>query len=313
MTIGERLRAAREEHGMSIGEIARRTCIQPKFLQAIDDDNFGVLPESHRRLFVREYAKAVEVDPNEVLSLLPDHVPAPPPSVAETASNSGTRSYAPPAPAHTEHDRREYREILQRLSESGRRPFARSNAALWLIVTACLLLVAGGLYYFFVHTSEPDAADAAAAPADSSSITTPVDQTTGRTDSAAAPVAASGDSLTLEGVATAPVWYNIVMDGKRTETDKIDSGATRVWRASETFRVSLGNAGGLTLTLNGKPLGTLGQKKTIVKNQMIDATGIVKKGTPRKGGSQRRAAAAPARQISSTPLRTADGAASPRR
>lgn len=306
MTIGQRLRAAREEKGMSIGDVARRTCIQPKFLHALDEDNLGVIPDSHRKLFVREYAKALELDPAEFLSQLPDYVPPPPPP--EPTHTTGARVLSTPPPATFDSDRKEYREILHRLSSGKGIALARSNSALWLIVGACLLLAAGGIYYFFGRADEPEPAGTANAPADTTA-TAPVDSTDAEaadTAAAALQTGKGGDSLILEGRATAPVWYSIVMDGKRSEQGTVDSGGTKVWRAAETFRISLGNAGGLSLTLNDKPIGTLGLKKTIVRNQLIDATGIVKKGTPhRTAPAAQHRPAAQGHAITTTTLRPA--------
>lgn len=297
MTIGQQLRAAREEKGMSIGDVARRTCIQPKFLRAIDDDDFGAMPDSHRKLFVREYAKSVELDPAGVLSLLPDYVPPPAAPQGEPAPPRATRSISTSAPAPSDHDRREYREILQRLSSGKGNVLGQLNLTMWLVVAACLLLVAGGVYYFFLRSDEPEAPATAAAHGSADTTTTPTTDSTGTATvadtAAAASTVATGDSLTLLGRAIAPVWYSIVMDGKRSETGTLDSGGTKIWRAGATFRISLGNAGGLSLTLNDKPIGTLGLKKTIVRNQLIDATGIVRRGTT----TRRPAVAAPARRM----------------
>src|SRR5687768_1988179 len=78
MTIGQRLRAAREAKDLTIGDIARRTNIQPRFLQAIDEDNLGMIPQSHQKLFIREYAKLVGLEPDVILAELPDYSPPPP-------------------------------------------------------------------------------------------------------------------------------------------------------------------------------------------------------------------------------------------
>lgn len=54
-TIGELLHAERTAHRMSIAELAKRTRIRPEYLEALEEDNFVVLPAA---TFVQGYIKA---------------------------------------------------------------------------------------------------------------------------------------------------------------------------------------------------------------------------------------------------------------
>jgi hypothetical protein len=130
----------------------------------------------------------------------------------------------------------------------------------------------------------------------------------GQSGDSAAPQAGAptspDDSLTLEGKASGKVWFAIVMDdGKRNESDTLDSGSVRVWHASRTFKLALANAGQLQLSLNGRALGTLGPPHTSVRNQIIDANGI------RKPFQSRRA---PSPTTPATPRRTQRNPTPPR-
>jgi cytoskeletal protein RodZ len=309
MTIGERLRAARESKGMSIGDIARRTFIQLKFLQAIDRDDFAAIPDSHRRLFVREYAKVVGVDANQVLALLEDSVvPEPvveaPPDLPTSTSRASRRAAAQQTAAAaapvSESERREYSEILRRLSAGKGVKLSGPNTSSWLIGIALILLILSVLYYMlFVH----DAADTPTQVKTGDTTNSQAEILSGdSTPAAAAPVERnSDDSLTLEGRSSSNVWFSIVMDGKRSDTGTLDSGESRIWRAAETFKLSLGNAGGLELTLNDSLLGALGPKRSIVRSQIIDAHGVRSRTAP----APRRPAgnAAPARQNKAPQMR----------
>jgi cytoskeletal protein RodZ len=299
MTIGERLRAARESKGMSIGDIARRTFIQLKFLQAIDRDDFAAIPESHRRLFVREYAKVVGVDANQVLSLFEETV-VPEPAVAAapeqptskpSRSDSSQQTASTAAPV-SESERREYSEILRRLSAGKGVKLSGPNTSSWLIGIALILLILSALYYMlFVH----DKSDTPAQVTTSDTTNSQAEILSGdSTPAAATPVERDpDDSLTLEGRASSNVWFSIVMDGKRSDTGTLDSGESRTWRAAETFKLSLGNAGGLELTLNDSLLGALGPRQSIVRSQIIDANGVRSRtAAPRRPAST----PAPARQ-----------------
>src|SRR5215203_319960 len=67
-TLGEKLRQAREERGISISEVAEQTRISPMYLESIENDNYKPLPGGiFNKGFVRSYAKYVGIDENEAL------------------------------------------------------------------------------------------------------------------------------------------------------------------------------------------------------------------------------------------------------
>ncbi len=68
LSLGEKFRAAREQRGISISEVAEQTRISPLYLEAIDADNYKTLPGGiFNKGFVRSYAKYVGVDEQEAL------------------------------------------------------------------------------------------------------------------------------------------------------------------------------------------------------------------------------------------------------
>lgn len=73
----ERLSRAREEQGLDLHALERRTHIRVHLLEAVEQGRFDKLPRGvYARAIVRAYATAVGIDPNraivEVASLLPD-------------------------------------------------------------------------------------------------------------------------------------------------------------------------------------------------------------------------------------------------
>ncbi|MEP6703303.1 MAG: helix-turn-helix domain-containing protein [Acidobacteriota bacterium] len=68
ITLGEKLRQAREERGISISEVAEQTRISPMYLELIETDNYKTLPGGiFNKGFVRSYAKYVGIDEQEAL------------------------------------------------------------------------------------------------------------------------------------------------------------------------------------------------------------------------------------------------------
>jgi len=67
-TLGEKLRQARQERGISISEVAEQTRISSLYLEAIENDEYKTLPGGiFNKGFVRSYAKYVGVDEQEAL------------------------------------------------------------------------------------------------------------------------------------------------------------------------------------------------------------------------------------------------------
>ncbi|MBK9165331.1 MAG: helix-turn-helix domain-containing protein [Acidobacteria bacterium] len=67
-TLGEKLREAREERGLSIGEVAEQTRISSLYLESIERDDYKPLPGGiFNKGFVKSYAKFVGLDENEAV------------------------------------------------------------------------------------------------------------------------------------------------------------------------------------------------------------------------------------------------------
>ena len=94
-SIGSRLRSEREVRGMSLEEISRATRIPLPSLERLEGDRFDDLPgEVFVRGFLKAYARAVGVDPDDVLAQyssarrVPYVAPVP---VSQVAPRRGTR------------------------------------------------------------------------------------------------------------------------------------------------------------------------------------------------------------------------------
>jgi len=67
-TLGEKLRAAREERGISISEVAEQTRISPHYIASIENNDYKTLPGGiFNKGFVKSYGKFLGLNENEVL------------------------------------------------------------------------------------------------------------------------------------------------------------------------------------------------------------------------------------------------------
>jgi cytoskeleton protein RodZ len=69
--------------------------------------------------------------------------------------------------------------------------------------------------------------------------------------------------------AVEPTWIRVRMDDGRSSEETIPAGETREWVSNSPFVLTVGNAAGVTLELNGEKLGPLGAKGVVVPRLVI--------------------------------------------
>src|SRR5262249_36638896 len=75
---GELLKQGRLRQRLSVAECAKRTHIAPRYVEALEEQNWAVLPsESHRIGFLKLYARFLGVPVDEVLTLYQQSLKAP--------------------------------------------------------------------------------------------------------------------------------------------------------------------------------------------------------------------------------------------
>lgn len=68
-TLGEKLREAREERGLSYSEVAEQTKISPHYIESIERDDYKPLPGGiFNKGFIKSFAKSVGLDEQEALT-----------------------------------------------------------------------------------------------------------------------------------------------------------------------------------------------------------------------------------------------------
>lgn len=133
--LGNILRSARIEKGLTIEDVQDSTKILKRYLEAIEEGNYNMLPESfYVRAFIRSYAEAVGLDPNEIIMLYGSSIPQ---SSSSTNSNLIKRE-------------------LINLKVVDRR-----NKWITMIIFWSFLVLLGGSIYFFVGVNVSENADQA--------------------------------------------------------------------------------------------------------------------------------------------------------
>lgn len=104
ISIGDRLKEARVEKGLSLDEIQQQTKIQKKYLMAIEENDLGSLPgDFYVRAFTKQYAFALGFDSSELVDNYEDSIP-----------NTNTSEYIDKISENTIETRSEKNKITER-------------------------------------------------------------------------------------------------------------------------------------------------------------------------------------------------------
>jgi cytoskeletal protein RodZ len=250
-SVFQELKQAREARHLSINDVSDATLINASFLEAIEQGNITILPQTYVRAFIREYASFVGLDPVDIMSRYDRANAAPAATAAEQKP-----PVVEPTPSPEDKRRPE-------------RPLLPSLASLDPVITkfalpGILILILGIIVWNLTRTKIPPATKE-----------TPFESVVqdAETDSAARKFPAkhiqsttTADSLTLRASVTDSAWVEIVIDNLQPQQYLFRPNRKITWRAKERFRITMGNAGAVDLTLNEKHLGAPGKPGAVIRN-----------------------------------------------
>jgi hypothetical protein len=99
-------------------------------------------------------------------------------------------------------------------------------------------------------------------------------------------------------------WLQITVDGVREFQGELPAGTYKSWFGEQSIEVRIGNAGAVSVTLNGQKLGTLGRAGEVVDLVFEKVGDTVRSGTPTPSPTVTRtprASASPTPKPSRTP------------
>lgn len=239
-SLGQELKRAREERGISLHDVAGKTHIGVRFLQAIESDSYDILPGGvFNRAFVRKFAQQVGLDEEQALKLYEEQL-------KEMGGEPERVSYLG-------------LDDEQSRSSSG-------NGLLFSLLA--LLILGAGLYAAYLIFNKPSSAGGSAA-ATPTPLITPAP--------AASPTASpTPDSTPISGLLVQltagdeECWVRVKADGQTQEMTLPPQGKQNV-EAEERVILTVGRLHALQVTINGRPANwsKLAPGKTIVAENVI--------------------------------------------
>jgi len=256
-SFGEHLRKSRERKQISLANISEATRISVRFLEAIEAGRFSVLPQAYVRAFMREYARAIELEPEEVIRQY-DAANEEIQAVAEEwIARSRSKTMLP---------------NQERAKEAAPSPALSQR----LIMAFALLVVIGIAVVYFMNTGSNSSRQKPTSEVAFDQVVRESEAATVKTGpiSTVPQLTPASDSLKLEITTLDSVWMAITIDNTRKGEYLFPPQRKRTWMGKEQFEVSIGNAGGVIFKLNDVELGELGKRGAVLRNVVITRSGI---------------------------------------
>jgi cytoskeleton protein RodZ len=224
--VGQVLRGAREGLGLSLAEVSQRTNIAERFLRALEEDApLESFPAPvYARFFLREYARCLALDPEPLLDAL-------------DARHGGWAPRPEPVPIPAR--------------EPSRNPVAR------LLVVGALVGLAAIAATSLWPTAERRASSRPASPSPPPA-TAPAPEV--RSPKPGPPVP-RGIRAVL--VAHQRCWVRATVDGEVRLERTLEPGERATLRGKRSLELTLGNAGGVELRVNGRAVETGGPGEVV--------------------------------------------------
>ncbi|MEM7483025.1 MAG: helix-turn-helix domain-containing protein [Acidobacteriota bacterium] len=258
-SFGRWLRRQREIREIDLREIADRTKISLRYLKAMEQDRFDLLPAPvFARGFLREYARYVGLSPDEVVNFY--------------------------LSAHEDMEVTDEDETPARLGRSNSWRYGLVLALVVLLLAALAMYVA---YYLENRRPEPaddSSASQSAAVAPAALRGAPIAAETSPAVSSASGDASEGSSA-IEEPPSAPLevtldftgecWVEAVIDGRQRISELHVQGESLLLAAQrEVFLRKIGNAGGVEVQVNGRPFDLQGVAGDVVGGIRIDLNSL---------------------------------------
>ncbi|MDB9315653.1 DUF4115 domain-containing protein [Spirulina sp. CS-785/01] len=249
--LGSYLREIRLKRGLSLEEVAKRTCIQLRLLKAIEEAQADTLPEPiYVRALIKQFADALDLNGSDFASAFPDY-----------QNLQGIK----PSWKHV-HSTQE-------------RPFH----FYWVYVFVVIFAVSG-LSILVQRSNMQLAGQPQSSPTEETETPTPTEEDpTPPQDSAPSTIEAvdrgnpgtvtaendpepASDQVVISMTLQEDCWLRVVSDGSILYEGILKKGEKRTWKAQEQITVQAGNAGGVVIAINNeeaKPLGNRGAVETV--------------------------------------------------
>jgi cytoskeleton protein RodZ len=275
--LGTILQETREARGLTLEDVAQVTRIRVRYLEALEEGRYDVLPTAvHVRGFLRNYAIFLHLEPEPLIARYNSSrkvvrdIP-----VAKQVRPELDR--AAPQPPETLDDELHSDPVFFRpLGSNLQAPAWFSGDVLIGIFVIVILLgfIGFAAVRFLVpaiaQVGEDETPEAMTATVTLTPTSTPpavaavaTEPMVGITNEPTRPLILSDLALDITVVERA--WLKVVVDGETVQEGMTSPGDLFSWQGTQQVNLTTGNGAGIEVSLNGQPLGLLGQRGEVVE------------------------------------------------
>lgn len=287
--IAKELQAAREKSSMTLVQVANKSKIDLKFLEAMEKGDFAFLPDLYVTAFIKNFAKTVGLDENIIYKKY-DAAKKGIPYVEEKSefreiiNQASSKQKSQPAQSDLKKQNQETKEETRNKrsfftfdavgythnSQEPQQDVSKRN----LIITGSLLgsiLLFSIVYFLFLNNGDQIIVEEK-----------PIEDVISQNQRYLADESPDGgitaeenlsDSLLLAINASDTSWIKVAIDELKPEEFILLPNSQKSIKAKNKYEIILGNSGAVKLLLNNKPLTFTGRTKTSL-NVYIDKDGI---------------------------------------
>jgi cytoskeleton protein RodZ len=246
---GQILRNAREEKGWSINQAEEVTKIRIRYLEALEAENYAILPgATYIKGFLRTYSKHLGLNSDEIVSLY--------------------------KASQVNEEQSEFEPVIHVQSKKPQWVKPALAVATGLLALAVVIGIATlskpedkTASPQFTPTPLPSAPQVESAQQPETNVQPQAPVQPSQTPT---PTPAEVQGLKAQIVFTEPTWLVVKVDGQPALEGTFQKGITKELTANDRIElVTVGNAGGVSITLNGKAIPSLGASGQVVRNVVL--------------------------------------------
>ncbi|RJP29775.1 MAG: helix-turn-helix domain-containing protein [Candidatus Omnitrophota bacterium] len=250
---GERLKKIRLSKGLSLEEAYKKTKIHLNVLKAIEDDNIININPIYLKGFLKIYCRFLGVDPKDFVPEYKD--PHTLKLAALETQGNNKLSFM--------------KSAAGKLGYLGSDNFRKIRKVLVIgLAILVILFVLFNLGKFIKHRLS-----ILFSKKSSISSVSKVNKDTANKQVQKNAGVSLNVMLTI--VAKEDCWINLKVDGRTVFQSVLKKGRSETWEAKDKMELTIGNAGIVSLEVNGQSIPPLGRKGQVIKNILITKEGIV--------------------------------------